>query len=64
MQAKQVEFELMYVKLRWNNASKKFWLEAVLERAPGSATKVDFPAEIPTQTRDPMWPPFLDLARR
>ena len=64
MQAKQAEFELRDAKLSAEQRSKKFCLGAVLERAPGSATKVDFPAGSPTQARDPMWPPFLDVARR
>ena len=64
MQAKQTEFELRDAKLRAEQRRQEIWLRAVLERAPGSATKVDFRVGSPTQARDPMWPPFLDVARR
>ena len=49
------KFKLRDAKLR-NSAGKKFLLGAVLGRAPGSATKVDFPAGSPTQAWEPMWP--------
>ena len=60
----QAEFKLMDARLRAEQRRQEIWLGAVLRRAPISDTKVDFPAGSPTQTRDPMWPPFLDEARR
>ena len=60
----QAKFELRDAKLKVEQRGQEILTRSVLEKTPGSATKVGFPAGSPTQATDPMWQPFLDVARR